>query len=95
MNGHNLDRKVKPLQRNQSLLQVEAAPGKKLLMKDSKLEKREKKSYENVCHFYKNGHCRFEKDCRRDHPKFHFPCNLNAFDNHSFHQTPADISFQI
>ena len=29
-----------------------------------------KEKFENVCHFYKNGHCRFGVDCRKDHPKF-------------------------
>ena len=39
--------------------------------KDKKVDVIEpKKKFENVCQFYKNGHCRFGKDCRKDHPKF-------------------------
>ena len=29
-----------------------------------------KEKFENVCRFYKNGNCKFGKECRMEHPKF-------------------------
>lgn len=36
----------------------------------SSQEKGTKFNTENVCRFYKNGNCKFKKDCRKEHPKF-------------------------
>ena len=33
-------------------------------------EKGTKFNMENVCRFYRNGNCKFKKDCRKEHPKF-------------------------
>ena len=30
----------------------------------------EKFNLKNVCRYYKNGNCKFKKDCRREHPPF-------------------------